>query len=590
MKSNEEMKFSWWDLVKSFLYLLEDKKKKYLSWLSALFLIQFYSIIPPLIVGKIVDFFTDYNKGGDLKLFYFYSIFLGGSFSLVSYIRLSIKRYLGNLRTDVVYNIRVKGFEKLLDQSLIKSKNQVAGVKAQKIENGSVALKTILQELGNHIFSAVTSVIGIFIVFIILKPLYIFFLLFYVFGFLAIVKFFYNKIQKVNYEFNKATEEGSGAYIEGLNNILTIKALGAKQSFGSHVAKKEEVRKKFEYLGRGYGIGQWIGFQVFNGICIAGFLFLIGKDVILGAITLGSIVIFYGYLIQLTDSAGSMLSVYENIIRAKTAIARMMPIFWVKTKIIQGTKKFPKQWSKIQLLKVTFDYEHKDKKENLTGISNINLSIKKNGKIGIVGKTGSGKSTLAKILLGLFPANSGKYQIDNKNFYDLKHEEVVANISLVLQETEMFNLSLKENISMMKNIDLNLFQRAVEISQLQKLIDKLPNGIDTLIGKNGYHLSGGEMQRVGIARAICRDSQILIFDEATSSLDNKTESLIQQGFKKYLNNKTLVYITHKISTLKNVDEIFVFEKGKIVEKGKFEDLLNNSKSRLAKFYKIESRK
>jgi len=587
MKDSDEMKFSWRDLVKAVVYLFGTKRTNYLFWLSVLFLIQFYGIIPPLVVGKIVDFFTSFNKGDSLNLFYYYALFLGVSFSLISFIRLTIKRYLGNLRTDIVYDIRVNGFEKLLNLSLIETRKEAAGEKAQKIQNGVIAFKTILIELGNDIFSSITAVIGIFFVFLFLKPTYLFFLFVYVFGFIAIVKFFYSRIQKVNYEYNKAMEKGSGAYIEGLSNVLTIKALGAKQSFGTHIAKKEEIRRKFDYLGRRYGIGQWIGFQVFNGVCIAGFLLLVGRDVVLGGITVGSIVMFYGYLNQLTSSAGSLLQIYEDIIRAKVAIARMMPIFWTKTKIVEGRSKFPKQWDKIQIVGANFDYQHKQKGKSLIGLSNVNFEVLKNEQIGVVGKTGSGKSTLAKLLLGLFPINLGKYLIGDKNFYNLKHDEVTANVSLVLQETEMFNLTLKENITMMKKINSDLFIKAIEVSQLKDVIKKLPDGVDTLIGEKGYHLSGGERQRVGIARTICKDPQILIFDEATSSLDSKTENLIQQALEEQLSKKTLIFIAHRVSTLKNADRIYVFEQGKIVEEGKYRELLNNSNSRFSKLYQMQ---
>ena len=585
IKHNKQ--FSWLSLVKSFVYLLGEGKVNHLGWLSVVFLIQFYSIIPPLILGKIVDFFTNYSAGEPLSNFYFYAIFLGASFSIISFIRLSIKKHLGILRADISYNIRVKGFDRLLNLSLMDSRKEAAGEKAQRIQNGVLAFNTIHHELVSDIFSSITSVVGIFVVFLFLKPTFVIFLFIYVFGFVAIIRYFYNKIQQVNYELNKSLEKGEGAFIESLSNILTIKALGARQSFGSHIAKREDVVRKLKYLGRNYGVGQWIGFQVFNGICIASFLLLVGNDVVSGAITIGSIVIFYGYLNQLTSSASNMLGIYENIIQAKTAIARMMPIFWDDQKIVEGTKNFPISWDKIKFLQASFNYQDESKENNLTGLSDVNISIDKNMKIGIVGKTGSGKSTFAKIFLGLFSLDSGKYQIGSSNFYDLKHDHVTANISLVLQETEMFNLSLKDNVTMMRKIDPTLFEKAIEISQLKEVIDTLPNGVNTLIGEKGYHLSGGERQRLGIARAICKDPQILIFDEATSSLDNKTEDLIQVALEKQLTKKTLIYIAHRVSTLKNVDKIFVFDNGKIVEEGEYDNLLNDSKSKFSKLYRTQ---
>lgn len=590
-KDKNAINFSWWDLIKAFYYLLDEKKKPYIFWLAILFLIHFYTIIPPLVIGKIVDFFTNFKTGNSLTPFYIYALFLGSSFSIISFIRLSLKKHLGNLQTDIIYNIRVKGFEKLLNLALIESREETAGEKAQKIQNGTGAFRSLVKKTNNEIFQSLAAVIGIFFVFLFLRLSYVIFLLLYIIGFFAIIKVFYSKIQQLNYEFNKAIEKSSGSYIEGLSNILTIKTLGAKKSFGSHIAQKEDIRKKFEYQIRRYGVGQWIVFQVFNGACIATFLLLVGRDVFSGLVSLGSIVMFYGYLDRLTGSAGQILSIYEQIIGAKTAMARMMPIFWTKVKFQEGQKSFTKSWDKIEIKNASFDYKpDKKSKDNQIGVSNINLSIKKYEKVGIVGKTGSGKSTLAKLFLGLFRFDSGTFQIDRTDFYDIKHEEIIERISLVLQETEMFNLSLKDNITLMRKVEPELFQKAIVISQLEEVIDKLSEGIDTLVGEKGYHLSGGERQRIGIARAICKNSQIIIFDEATSSLDSKTEQLIQNALEAQLDRKTLIFITHRVSTLKDVDRIYVFENGKIVEQGKFKKLLKKPSSKFAQFYRLQMEK
>ena len=235
----------------------------------------------------------------------------------------------------------------------------------------------MVQRTNNEIFQSLTAAIGIFFVFLFLRFTYVIFLLLYIVGFFAIIKIFYSRIQQLNYEFNKAIEKSSGSYIEGLSNILTIKTLGAKKSFSSHIAQKEDIRKKFEYKIRSYDIGQWIAFQVFNGICIAAFLLLVGRDVFSGLVTLGAIVMFYGYLDKLTGSAGQFLSIYEEIVEAKTATARMMPIFWTKTTFREGQKPFPHSWDRIEIKNAGFDYNPEQKnKDSQIGVSNITLTIR----------------------------------------------------------------------------------------------------------------------------------------------------------------------------------------------------------------------
>jgi len=589
-KDGEKLNFSWVDLGKSFLYLLGSKKKPYLILLSVLFIVQFYSIVPPLVLGKIVDFFTNYKAGQSLNIFYYYAIFLGATFALTSFTRLTIKRNLGNLLSDIAFNTRVKGFERLINLSFLDTRKETAGEKSQKIQGGVQAFRNLMHQTNNEIFESITSVIGIFTIFIFLKASYLIFMFVYITGFYLIIKYFYSRIQQLNYEFNKAIEKSSGTYVEGLSNIITIKSLGAKKSFSSHVAFKEEIRKNFEYKIRRYGVGQWITFQIFSGLCLAIFLLMVGRDVVTQAITVGSVVMFYGYIEKLRNSSSSILDIYESVIESKTALARMMPIFWQTVKTHNGTKTFPKNWKEITIKNGTFDYKRDEKNKDMVGVSNLNISIYNGEKIGIVGKSGCGKSTLAKILLGLIEFDSGNYQIDGENFYDIKEESTLKNIALVLQETEMFDLSLKENVTMMKNIKPEMYEKAIQVSQLNEVVNKLPQGQDTLIGEKGYHLSGGERQRVGIARVICKNSQIIIFDEATSSLDSNTEKLIQNALENSLTQKTVITIAHRVSTLKNVDTIYVMDDGEIIEQGKYQELLKNKNSTFSQIYDLQQKK
>jgi ABC-type multidrug transport system fused ATPase/permease subunit len=228
------------------------------------------------------------------------------------------------------------------------------------------------------------------------------------------------------------------------------------------------------------------------------------------------------------------------------------------------------------------------KKKEFLVLRTSNFTINKFEKIGIVGHSGSGKSTLAKILLGLYELEDGKFKIDDVNFYDIKHSEITHNIAIVLQDSEMFNLSLKENITLLKEND-ELLRLAIKVAQLEELITKLPEGMHTLIGEKGYRLSGGERQRIGIARAIFKNPQLLVLDEATSSLDSKTEELIQEGLEKELQKKTMIIIAHRLSTLKHVDRIYVFDNGRIAEEGKYDELITDPSSKFYQLHHFQSK-
>ena len=584
MNSKEEkIQFSWLDLTRSIFFLMDKNKNKYLFFTGILLILFVYQLVPPLILGIIVDFFTVYEKGNSLNTFYYLTAFLGISYILVAFIRLSVKRILSNITTESIYNVRVKGFDKLLAQSLLEHKDENTGAKSQKIENGTRAFKELNSMFNNKVYIAIITIIGMILVFAVLSPIFIIFLICYVVGFFTILLLFNKKIQRLNYEKNIATEKASGSYIEGLGNILTIKSSGAERSFKDSSAKKEEITRDFRYKIIRTSNNMWKFHQALNGLGIGVFLFFVGRGVMLGSITVGAIVIFYTYIYKLIDSANRFLNIYAELIDAKTTLGRMMLIFWNKERDVRGNKNFPTDWKTMKIENANFTYKKEEQDKFRTGVYGIDFQINNLEKIGFAGKTGSGKSTLVKLLIGLYPFDSGKYLINNTKFTDIKNEEVLKNISLVLQESEMFNLSLKDNITLMHEYDSVLFKKVIKIAQLEDVIKKLPESLDTLIGEKGYYLSGGERQRVGIARAIYRDSQIIIFDEATSSLDSKTEKLIHDAIEKKLANKTLIFIAHRVSTLKNVDRIYVFDKGRIVEQGKYQELLQNKKS---VFYKI----
>jgi ABC-type multidrug transport system fused ATPase/permease subunit len=336
---------------------------------------------------------------------------------------------------------------------------------------------------------------------------------------------------------------------------------------------------------RKVGISKWKAFQLWNAFSITIFVFLVGNSVVNGTISIGSIFIFYSYLMRLTEGASDLTEIIDEVIEDKAAIARMMPIYWETLPVHEGDKLFPKEWKTITISDGFFSYgkSEADQTKEHFALRDITVTIRRNEKIGVVGHSGGGKSTFAKLLLGLYDLEKGSFQVDTVNFYDIKHSEVTRRISTVLQESEMFNLSLRENITLLRAVPEELFKKAISIAQLAELIEKLPDGLDTLIGEKGYRVSGGERQRIGIARAICKDPDILVLDEATSALDSKTENKIQEALEKELQQKTFIIIAHRISTLREVERIIVFDQGRIVEEGNYASLIHDHTS---KFYEV----
>lgn len=581
---SKKSNLSWLELFKSIWFLtgLSKVRGKFFLYVVLLFLIYGYSLVPPLIIGKIVDFFSTYKTNESLTPFYLYAAILSLSFAIVAIIRLSLKKALGKIRNQIKYSIKVVGFEKLVSVNLNQGKKETVGENIQKIQKGTEAFHSFSHLLSSTLLGGLATIIGAITIFAFLGAEYILFVIGYVVVFFIIVSYFSKRLTFLNYKTNKLLEKASGSFVEGLSNILSIKAGGAEDSFKDHISGKEKNGLDYQNKSLKTGINQWKTYQVFFSVSTFIYLLLIARSFIGGQISLGDIVVFYAYLEKIESSSNLMLSMYSELIKSKVGIIRLNDIFNKNISDPNKTENFPKNWKEIQIKNGNFEY--KSKKDKRNNLKNINLSIKKNQKIGIVGKTGSGKSTLAKILKGLLSLDSGSFLIGGKNFYRIKAEEINKNIAIVLQDTEMFNLSLKQNITLLRRIDPKIYKKAIKISSLQEVIDELPDGENTIIGEKGYYLSGGQRQRIAIARAICKNAQILIFDEATSALDFKTEAKIQGYLEKELTQKTLIFIAHRTATLKKTNSIIIFKNGKIIETDSFKALLKNKKSEFQKLY------
>ncbi len=210
-------------------------------------------------------------------------------------------------------------------------------------------------------------------------------------------------------------------------------------------------------------------------------------------------------------------------------------------------------------------------------LKEINLEFNGGKMTSLVGHSGSGKSTILNLIPRFYDINSGDITIDNQSIYKTKIESLRNNISLVSQETTLFDDTIKNNIKY-ANVDASdeEIYKAAKLSYCDEFIELLPKKYDTLIGENGVRLSGGEKQRISIARAMMKKSSIILLDEATSSLDSETESKIQDALSILTKNKTTIVIAHRLSTILNSSNIYVIDSGNMVASGSHEELMKNS--------------
>lgn len=220
----------------------------------------------------------------------------------------------------------------------------------------------------------------------------------------------------------------------------------------------------------------------------------------------------------------------------------------------------------VTLKNISFAYGEKQV------LKNVNLKIKENSKVAFVGETGSGKSTIIKLISGLISPQHGVVEIDKKDLSTLKLDSYYDYLSYLSQDSPIFDGTLKENIVFDKEIDDEQIIEVLKLVELEKFYSKLKNGLQTELGERGILISGGERQRIALARLFFDDSKIIILDEATSAMDNITEEKVMKVITEKLSNKTFIIIAHRLNTIKNVDEIFVLKNGEILSSGTYKSL------------------
>ena len=229
----------------------------------------------------------------------------------------------------------------------------------------------------------------------------------------------------------------------------------------------------------------------------------------------------------------------------------------------------------LVLSNIIFKYPKNEK----SAVENISMSILPNQLIGFVGESGSGKSTLADLIIGLITQNSGEILIDGVNLGSANLRAWQNAIGYVPQSIFLADASIAENIAFgvkLEDIDFQQINKVIKLSNLDDTVSKLTNGVNTIIGEQGVQLSGGQRQRIAIARALYQDPNILVFDEATSALDGLTEKSIMNSIKALSKTKTIILIAHRLNTVKDCNQVFLFNNGKLEDSGSYEELKNNN--------------
>ena len=479
------------------------------------------------------------------------------------------------IRNGVIKNLKKNIYEKIITLPLSYfSKNKKGDLISRMSSDVIEVQNSFLSIIEIFIRDPLTIAFTIGAMFVISYKLTLFVIVFIpVSGF--IISFIGKTLKRKSLLVQREQAELTSITEETINGIKIIKSFLAESFFKN---KFDKTNTNFLSFSNKLINRQNIAAPLseFLGILVIGVLLWYGGQLVLIDMELkpAAFITYMGLAYGVLTPAKSISKAFYSLKKGNAAAERVFEIIDSKSEFFDDSNKENLDSFKkcIEFKNVSFKYE------NATVLNNISLKVNKGEMVAIVGSSGSGKSTLVNLIPRFFDKISGKILIDDIDISNLSRLKIRSLIGIVSQDSILFNTSIKENILLgdsKGNIDEKLSE-SLSIANADEFINELDDQVDYNVGDNGSNLSGGQKQRVAIARAVYSNSPILILDEATSSLDSKSEKLVQDAIDKLMINKTSIVIAHRLSTIQNANKIIVLDKGKIVEQGNHDQLIKNN--------------
>ena len=394
-----------------------------------------------------------------------------------------------------------------------------------------------------------------------------------VFGFGILAMMLKDASEGLAKQYQKSAEDISNAATEYVRGISVIKVFG--QTANSFKRYKESVKKYSDYVIR-YALSMEKTDSAYNTVINGVFFFLIPCGILL--FNFGNnpqkLILSFVFFVVLIPAEVTILArimkCSSNLMISKASIEAIDEI--LEKKPLNNTENPKKQNGfEISLENVTFSYEEGAG----TALKNVSITIEEGSVTALVGESGGGKSTVANLIARFWDVTQGAVKVGGVNIKELDYNEWMSQISIVFQDTNLFKMSIADNVAFYKpEATRQEIERALSLAQCDDILAKFPEGADTVIGTKGVYLSGGEMQRIALARAILKDSPVVLLDEATAFADSENEYLIQKALDELLRGKTVLMIAHRLSTVVHAKQICVLKQGEIMERGSHQELLD----------------
>lgn len=560
---------AWKNLKKSFRFVKQNKKELFICILVSVICIPI-SLFNPLLSAKLLLNLTGELYQDLLKVAAFIMIVMLVENLLRFFTRIMYRKYTINVTYGIqkelmaeTFNLKVKCFD-----------DNGTGIFAERLRRDTSNIVGIFENIANYIIEILTNVGILWVVFSVSKIMFFYFLLGGIIS-LIMEKSRINMYYKRTSEIWDLEEKNTGLVTELIRGVRDIKVLNSTNVFMKKFDKRiSEVNEKNILLtiqnNKLYLICDVIN-NVYEflfyllGVILVTKNLLIASNFIILYMYKSKVKYFFSYITYLVDQIKSF-----NM-SANRVFEIIDGVLYPKEKF--GTKKLDFIEGNFEFRDVCFGYS--DDKEIL---HNVTFDVKANETVAFVGKSGSGKTTVFNLLNKLYDIPDGHIFIDGNDINSLTKDSIRNNMSIITQNPYIFNLSIRDNLLLVKDgVSEKRMIECCKIACLHDFIMSLPDGYDTIVGEGGVTLSGGERQRLAIARALIKDTEIILFDEATSSLDNETQDKIQKAIHNLKGKYTILIIAHRLSTVINSDKIILIEYGKIKAMGTHKELMKKSK-------------
>ena len=561
MKKLKEFKF----LIR---YLKDDFKWLFIASILV-FLSQFCEIFTGYLNGGAVEAITNYHLK-EAVIFLLIYFFLKQIFH--SLLENRANAMLRKIETKLTATIGENTYKKALDLPAYAYEDMASGEVINRVVNDSGTLSNTFSFLLNMFSSLLGSAILFIYITINSWIIGLEILIFMIILFL-ILKKFYPILKDINKKSKEEKDKITSLVNESVRGIREIKTLGIKSNLYSDLKRLINLLLK----RNNEEVDTLLFFTICTRVlrtCLEVFTFLTCVILIYyGKISLTFFIAMTYYIYRymwLIDNINSFTDSYNKVIVSLTRINEIL-----ENKLYPdeefGNNKVDNLKGIIEFKNVTFGYPNED-----IILKNFNLVLEPNKKIAVVGKSGQGKSTIFNLLTRVFDPTSGEILLDGVDIKTLTEDDLRKSISIIRQEPFIFNRTIKENFKIVdKRIKLDKIRKYTKFAYLDDYIMSLPKGYDTKLGEGGVNLSGGQKQRLAIARTLAKESKVILFDEATSSLDNNSQNFIKKAIDNLVKDHTVIIVAHRLSTIVDADIIYVIDKGKVVDSGTHKELLKS---------------